>query len=229
MKKIEKLLTIGLAGLITFGMLAGCGSIENSSSNSQSTSSCEHTYELVGFEGGHQTVYTCGCPTPDIAELHSDDDGDYKCDVCGWSIEDIKPDEPQGTVQLRNILQKLPFEYNVDGLIEKYHFYADEGLVAVLFDNSEDYCAFLSDISVPYEGPFDFLFEEKVMFCYLRCVSGSADFIPVEYFYHAEVNEIECKTIYQPEPDVNFPAVEICWCVDLVEVPKNIFEQLNKN
>ena len=194
-------------------------------------------YSYTNSAYGTNIVYTYYFVDKKITK-YTVDNGDYQyiCEFYDYGtteipvkFSDIKPDEPQGTVQLRSILQSLPFEYNVDGLIEKYHFYADEGLGAVLFDNSEDYCAFLSDIGVPYEGPFDFLFEEKVMLCYLRCVSGSADFIPVEYFYYAEVNEIECKTIYQPEPDVNFPAVEICWCVDLVEVPKNIFEQLNKN
>ena len=44
----------------------------------------EHTGEYVSFETGHQYVYTCGCPTPDIMELHADHDGDGKCDVCGY-------------------------------------------------------------------------------------------------------------------------------------------------
>lgn len=132
-----------------------------------------------------------------------------------------------GTVQLRDILQKLSYGYNVDGLIEKYNFYEGQGYYLV--DNAADYCEFLSDIGVPYEGPFDTLFEEKVMICYLRCVSGSADFIPVDYFYNFDTNEIECKTSYQPGPGVEFPAVEICWCVDLVEVPKTIFEKMLEN
>lgn len=132
-----------------------------------------------------------------------------------------------GIVQLRDILQKLPYGYNVEGLIEKYNFY--EGQEYYFVNNSEDYCAFLSDIGVPHEGAFDTLFEEKVMLCYLRCVSGSADFIPVEYFYNYDTNEIDRKTIYQPDDNVGFPAVEICWCVDLVEVPIDIFERMSKD
>ena len=153
---------------------------------------------------------------------------DYETTEIPALIEGIEPDKIEGLVQLRDILQTLPFEYNVEGLIEKYHFDTDQGFGYYLVDNSEDYCEFLSDIGVPYEGPFDELFEEKVMFCYLRCVSGSAEFIPVEYFYNAESNEIECKMVYQPEPNGGFADVFICWCVDLVEVPRNIFQQLNK-
>ena len=93
MKKIKKLLTIGLVGLIALGMFAGCDLIEGLSNNSQSGSSlCEHTYEWVGSEGGHQKVYTCGCEYPDIVELHSDNNSDYVCDVCGWSMDGILPE-----------------------------------------------------------------------------------------------------------------------------------------
>ena len=59
----------------------------------------EHTYEWVGSEGGHQKVYTCGCPSPDIAELHSNNDGDYKCDVCGWAMEEELPEEAYLLIQ----------------------------------------------------------------------------------------------------------------------------------
>lgn len=87
---VKKSLTISLSVLFMLCMFAGCKLIENSSNNSQSgSSSCEHTYEWVGSEGGHQKVYTCGCLSPDIVELHRDDNGDYKCDVCGWSMTEI--------------------------------------------------------------------------------------------------------------------------------------------
>ncbi len=48
------------------------------------------------------------------------------------------------------------------------------------------------------------------------------------YFYDRDTNNIECKTVYQPGSDVSFPDIEICWCVDLVEVPRDIFEQYNR-
>ena len=52
----------------------------------------KHTYEWIGSEGGHQKVYTCGCEYPDIVELHSDNNSDYVCDVCGWSMDGILPE-----------------------------------------------------------------------------------------------------------------------------------------
>ena len=87
MKKIKKLLTIGLAVLLML-----CMSISFSACDTPANSSCEHTYEWVGSEGGHQKVYTCGCEYPDIVELHSDNNSDYVCDVCGWAMDGILPE-----------------------------------------------------------------------------------------------------------------------------------------
>ena len=54
----------------------------------------KHTYEWVASRGGHQLVYTCGCPSPDIVELHSDYDEDNFCDVCGWLMAETLPEAP---------------------------------------------------------------------------------------------------------------------------------------
>ena len=43
----------------------------------------DHTYEYAGNDYTHQKIYTCGCPTPDIAEMHYDNDKDDLCDACG--------------------------------------------------------------------------------------------------------------------------------------------------
>lgn len=150
---------------------------------------------------------------------------DYGKTKISIEIDGVEPDKIEEVVQLSDILQRLSFEYNVEGLKEKYNF--DEVQGYHLIDNAEDYCEFLSDVGVPYEGPFDFLFEDKVIFCYVRCVSGSTDFIPVEYFYYRDTNEIKRKNAFQVEPDSGYPDVVICWCVDIVEVPKTIFERLN--
>lgn len=42
----------------------------------------EHTFEYVQYEETHFKQYTCGCPSPDIAELHSDNNSDNICDKC---------------------------------------------------------------------------------------------------------------------------------------------------
>ena len=76
MKNLKRLCTIGLAGLFAFWMFTGCDALANSS--------CEHTGKWCAGESAHWYEYTCGCPSPDIAELHSDYDEDGDCDVCGY-------------------------------------------------------------------------------------------------------------------------------------------------
>ena len=44
----------------------------------------EHTGEWHTSESTHYYQYTCGCPSPDIAELHSDYDENFICDICGY-------------------------------------------------------------------------------------------------------------------------------------------------
>ena len=49
----------------------------------------EHTGEMRSNEYAHWYVNTCGCPSPDIAELHSDYDENFICDICGYKMSEI--------------------------------------------------------------------------------------------------------------------------------------------
>ena len=205
-----------LATCLLLCSFSGCDKLlEDSSSSNADSSSCKHTVEVIANETSHCWVYTCGCPSPDIAGLHYDNNEDSFCDECAYLMVETLP--------LSHILQCLPFEYNREALLDKYNGLSDGYHV---IDNAKDYCEFLDDIGVPYEGPFDTIFEENVMLCYWRGVSGTADFIPVHYYYHRESNEIECRSDFQPSPDMNFPAVEICDCIDIVKVPKKLFQKI---
>ena len=44
----------------------------------------EHTGKWYKNETIHFYEYTCGCENQDIAELHSDGDENYVCDICGY-------------------------------------------------------------------------------------------------------------------------------------------------
>lgn len=44
----------------------------------------EHTGEWHTSESTHYYQYTCGCSSPGIAELHSDYDENFICDICGY-------------------------------------------------------------------------------------------------------------------------------------------------
>jgi len=56
-----------------------------------------HTGEWVKNESTHYYQYTCGCPSPDIAELHMDADNNFFCDICGYEMS-----EPPTNYFLRN-------------------------------------------------------------------------------------------------------------------------------
>ena len=50
------------------------------------TSEHKHTGELHMDEKSHFYQYTCGCPSNDIAELHTDYDENRICDICGYTL-----------------------------------------------------------------------------------------------------------------------------------------------
>ena len=52
----------------------------------------EHTFgEYQGYESGHFREYTCGHATPEIMEMHSDENGDGYCDLCSYKLK--SPDD----------------------------------------------------------------------------------------------------------------------------------------
>ncbi len=51
----------------------------------------EHTGKWIQNESTHYYQYTCGCPSPDIAQLHINYDADLLCDVCGYFMEPPPP------------------------------------------------------------------------------------------------------------------------------------------
>ena len=46
----------------------------------------EHTDEWHSGEVAHWYQYTCGCSSPDVAELHLDGDGNGLCDICSYQM-----------------------------------------------------------------------------------------------------------------------------------------------
>lgn len=72
------------------------------------------------------------------------------------------------------------------------------------------------------------MFKDKVIICFPRVVSYSINFIPVKYGYDENENEIVCVNTYKPSDDVEFPCVVLAYCFDFVEVPKDIYNKINK-
>lgn len=81
---MRKLLTCILTVALLLSFLSACELLPEGLKDSLGSEGLnhEHTYEYAGNDYTHQRIYTCGCPTPDIAEMHYDNDGDELCDAC---------------------------------------------------------------------------------------------------------------------------------------------------
>ena len=82
MKKLIALL-VSLASLFGF---VSCSFVRDDSPDVNDPEH-EHKYEYIANEYTHFLQCTCGCESPDIAEMHLDSDGDGKCDMCGHEIK----------------------------------------------------------------------------------------------------------------------------------------------
>ena len=74
MKKLIAIILIILCNIVIF---SACSTKSHS----------KHYYSWVITEEGHFKEFQCGCPSPDIFELHLDSDHNGKCDVCGYQIQ----------------------------------------------------------------------------------------------------------------------------------------------
>lgn len=82
------------AVLLFLSSLTACDkNTENTNIPSAPQDEHEHTYEYVQFEAAHFKQYTCGCPSPEIAEMHFDDNNDGKCDACEYTLSTEKHTE----------------------------------------------------------------------------------------------------------------------------------------
>lgn len=83
MKKVRFLLLTLCLVLLCFSSCSIFGREVNSGDGDNHT---EHTFEYIAYESGHFKQFTCGCPSPEIMEVHSDSDGDNTCDKCGYAV-----------------------------------------------------------------------------------------------------------------------------------------------
>lgn len=111
----------------------------------------------------------------------------------------------------------------------EYAFMFKQGFYAI--DNYDDYLKFYMSVSKKDIEPLDKeggenMFKDIVILCYARIVSYSINFIPVEYSYDEDRNQIVYDSIYKPSDNVEFPCVVVAYCFDFVTVPKNIYYSL---
>ena len=86
---MKKIIPIFLVILILITLL-GC----------KSTSHTEHSFEYIAYAETHFKQYTCGCPSPEIAEVHYDHDENGECDACRYFIGKKSSGLAMGTYHL---------------------------------------------------------------------------------------------------------------------------------
>ena len=122
-------------------------------------------------------------------------------------------------------VEESVFEY----ICEEYNIVSNH-IYYVIDDYFEYICIYSSitrkDIDPLDKESGDKLFKDKVVLCYARVVSGSRDFIRAQYKYYENENTI--KYNWMNNKDKEYPTVEITYCFDLVDVPKDIYEKLTK-
>ena len=87
MKKLSVCFLILFLCLCCF---AACDLSQKPEESEVETSGCkhEHTGEMLINEYTHFYQYTCGCPSNEIAEMHLDNDGDERCDICEYNMSE---------------------------------------------------------------------------------------------------------------------------------------------
>ena len=64
--------------------------------------------------------------------------------------------------------------------------------------------------------------EKYITIVKLRCISGSVEFVDVEYYYNKIDNKIVCKYVNNFKYD-NYPDVEIGYAIDIITIPREIY------
>ena len=153
---------------------------------------------------------------------------DYGTTKIPEEIDKSTPEEP--SLPLTCIISPIPYKQGEE-IYQKY-FTTNKYCVA---DTYEEFVFLHKEVLTDDEGNYiaDLPYEEKefenfVILCYYRCVSGSLNFLPIEYAYIYSTNEIVRKKTYQPPENTSYPAVVVAYSIDFVKVPRSIFEQLNK-
>lgn len=78
-----KIVSFILATIMCLFCFASCNPSEHNDEGKHHT---EHTYKYIAYEASHFKQYTCGCPSPEIAEGHFDNDGNNECDACNYRL-----------------------------------------------------------------------------------------------------------------------------------------------
>lgn len=76
------------------------GDNENNNAGGINEETHEHTFDYLKNSETHLKQFTCGCPSSDVEEAHTDKDFNNECDVCSYSITKVVNGLVMGTYYL---------------------------------------------------------------------------------------------------------------------------------
>lgn len=193
----------------------------------------EHTYTWYRDTNGHIQVYTCGSPSVEGTTPHFDNDEDGYCDQCKYQLSSDKIE-----IGLETKILYYPYQTKGD---EVEAFCNEVGLYNtkyLIIDNSELYFQVFSKLPnisslsqdaenelFSEEMAYDF-FENNVIILHLRFISGTMDFVLVNYYYNENEKSINMEYI-NDVPEV------ILWIflgntIDIITIPKEYYNKIVK-
>lgn len=142
---------------------------------------------------------------------------------CEWFSKGVKLEHQTYEVS-QDKFGQLTDKYNLYDYVNKKRNY-------YVIDNYTDYCNIYyeitgKDIEPLSEEDGKKLFENNVKLIEARSVSGSSSFIPVECYYDKNSNSIQLKQVNEPDKNSDYPTVIVAYCIDIIEIPKDIYQEL---
>ncbi len=193
----------------------------------------EHTYTWYRSKKGHYKLYTCGCKNDEKIISHSDSDKDGYCDICKYNFESNLTESGLNTTSIY-----YP-SYNTGPEIFDLFRDEDQNISRYLIiDNSEQYFELLSKL--PNSGIIEkssnyelftetkakLFFTSNVIIIKLRFISGTLDFVPVNYFYEHQSHEMNIEYPKIPKGMIAVDDVFLGYAIDIIECPKEYFKTL---
>lgn len=133
------------------------------------------------------------------------------------------------------ILLKLTVESTYIDYDNYEKFYKDYNISYkqryLIIDSYEEYFNIYSKYTMKEIDPLDKessnkMFQDNVVLCYPRCISGSNEFFVIEYYYNQFNKEIVIN--YPNVEDGAYPDVVIGYCLDMVIIPKDVYNDMIK-
>ncbi len=195
----------------------------------------EHTYTWYRSKEGHYKLYTCGCKNDEKFISHNDSDDDGCCDICKYKLDSNLTESGLNTTSMfysnHNMGPEiLDFFRGEDQTVKKY----------LIIDDSKQYFEIFSKLpsggiiekpttyKLFTETKATLFFTNNVIIIKLRFISGSIDFVPVNYFYEHQSHNINMEYLKLSKGTIVVKEVFLGCALDIIECPKEYFKLLTQ-